>query len=81
MRRVAGVEVLRCPCCAVGRLRVVQALFGLARLPPSGSDARTIACRGRREVRTIDEAWSNAMPFIDKQGAAWASLDDGIHHK
>ena len=46
MRRVAGVEVLRCPCCAVGRLRVVQALFGLARLPPPGTDARTIACRG-----------------------------------
>ena len=46
MRRVAGVDVLRCPCCAVGRLRVVQALFGLARLPPPGTDARTIACRG-----------------------------------
>ena len=46
MRRVAGVEVLRCPCCAVGRLRGVQTLPGLARLPPPGADARTIACRG-----------------------------------
>ena len=46
MRRVAGVEVLRCPCCAVGRLRVVQTLPGLARLPPPGAVARAIACRG-----------------------------------
>ena len=46
MRRVAGAEVLRRPCCAVGRLRAVQTLSGLARLPPPGADARTIACRG-----------------------------------
>lgn len=46
MRRVASVEVLRCPCCASGRLRVVRTLCAMSRLPPPGVDLRAIACRG-----------------------------------
>jgi len=46
MRRVAGVEVLCCPCCAAGRLRVVQTLSGLPRLPAPGACVRAVACRG-----------------------------------
>ena len=46
MRRVAKVEVLRCPCCATGRLRVVQTLSGLARLPAPGGRVPMHACRG-----------------------------------
>ena len=46
MRRVASVEVLHCPCCASGRLRVVQTLRGMSRLPSPGADLRAYACRG-----------------------------------
>ena len=46
MHRVAGVEVLHCPCCASGRLRVVQTLRGMSRLPSPGADLRAYACRG-----------------------------------
>ena len=46
MRRVARVEVLHCPCCAVGRLRVVQTLAGLPRLPAPDAGVQTVACRG-----------------------------------
>jgi Putative transposase/Transposase zinc-binding domain len=46
MRRVAGVEVLRCPCCAHGRLRVVRTLRGLSRLPAPGAAPPSAACRG-----------------------------------
>ncbi len=46
MRRVANVEVLHCPCCAAGRLRVVQTLRGMPRLPPPGVVLRAHACRG-----------------------------------
>jgi hypothetical protein len=46
MRRVAKVDVLRCPCCAAGRLRVVQTLSGLARLPAPGERVPMHVCRG-----------------------------------
>ncbi len=46
MRRVASVEVLCCPSCAAGRLRVVQTLSGLRRLPASGACVQVVACRG-----------------------------------
>lgn len=46
MRRVANVEVMHCPCCATGRLRVVRTLRGMSRLPPPGADLRAHACRG-----------------------------------
>lgn len=46
MRRVARVEVLHCPCCRAGRLRVVQTLRGMSRLPSPGVDLGMHACRG-----------------------------------
>lgn len=46
MRRVAKVDVLCCPCCAAGRLRVVQTLSGLRRLPAPGACVQAVACRG-----------------------------------
>ena len=46
MRRVAGVAVLRCPCCAQGQLRVVQTLRGMSRLPVPGAARLLVACRG-----------------------------------
>ncbi len=46
MRRVAGVEVLRCPCCASERLRVVRTLRGMSRLPVPGTAPPGVACRG-----------------------------------
>ena len=46
MRRVARVEVLHCPCCGAGRLRVVQTLRGMSRLPSPGVDLGMHACRG-----------------------------------
>ena len=46
MRRVAGVEVLHCPCCASGRLRVVQTRPGRSRLPAPDASVQTVACRG-----------------------------------
>lgn len=46
MRRVAKVEVLQCPGCATGRLRVVQTLQGQKRLPPPGAARYSHACRG-----------------------------------
>ena len=50
MRRVAGVDVLRCPACNVGRLTVVETLSGSPRLPLPGVGGcigeRRPACRG-----------------------------------
>ena len=46
MRRVAKIDVLRCPCCAAGRLKVVQTLSGLRRLPAPGACVQVVACRG-----------------------------------
>jgi hypothetical protein len=46
MRRVAKVDVLCCPCCAAGRLRVVQTLSGLPRLPAPDACLQVVACRG-----------------------------------
>lgn len=46
MRRVTNVEVMHCPCCAAGRLRVVQTLPGMSRLPAPGAHTPAHACRG-----------------------------------
>lgn len=46
MRRVARVEVLRCPRCKLGKLNVVQTLAGLSRLPAPHAAVQRCACRG-----------------------------------
>ena len=46
MRRVASVEVLCCPSCRSGKLRVVQTLAGLSRLPAPNAVVRWPVCRG-----------------------------------
>lgn len=42
LRRVARIDAAQCPCCAVGRLRVVRVMSTCARLPAPGQSA----CRG-----------------------------------
>ena len=44
MQRVAGMDVLVCPCCEVGRLHVAAVLMGPARLPAPGC---TVVPQGR----------------------------------
>ena len=46
MRRVASIDVLRCPCCGLARLRSVEVLTALPRLPAPGATAPTPECRG-----------------------------------
>ena len=46
MARVASVDVLLCPCCKTGRLRLVAQLAGLAHLPAPGHGAAQSRCRG-----------------------------------
>lgn len=46
MRRVARIEVLRCPCCNAGRLQVVQCLPAPAWLPGPSSQVQPRGCRG-----------------------------------
>ena len=45
MARVAPIDVLLCPCCKVGRLRVVETLVGCKQLPAPGR-AKRVDCRG-----------------------------------
>ena len=46
MRRVKAVEVLQCPCCALGRLRIIQTVPAPARLPAPGAQVQASGCRG-----------------------------------
>ena len=46
LRRVARIDAAQCPCCGLGRMRVVQVLPGPARLPAPGQGAPTPDCRG-----------------------------------
>lgn len=46
MRRVSGLEVLRCQRCKVGHLAVVQTLAGHSRLPAPGERVHRRPCRG-----------------------------------
>ena len=46
LRRVSRIDAARCPCCALGRLRVVQVLSAPACLPAPGQGASTPDCRG-----------------------------------
>jgi hypothetical protein len=46
MRRVARIDLLQCPCCGLGRLRSIEVLAALPRLPAPGSTAPTPECRG-----------------------------------
>ena len=44
--RVARIDAQRCPCCATGRLRVVQVLASPVRLPAAGTNVKAASCRG-----------------------------------
>jgi hypothetical protein len=44
MQRVARMDVMVCPCCSLGRLRVASVMPGSARLPAPGS---TVVPKGR----------------------------------
>ena len=46
LRRVARIDAAQCPCCGLGRRRVVQVLPGPARVPAPGQRAPTPDCRG-----------------------------------
>ena len=47
MRRVARVDLYQCPCCQLGRLRLVETLRGCKTLPaPGAHNAITPQCTG-----------------------------------
>jgi hypothetical protein len=46
MRRVAKIDVLRCPCCGLGTLKVTETVAGQARLPQPSETVWRHACRG-----------------------------------
>jgi hypothetical protein len=45
MCRVRALEIMCCPCCALGQLRLVQTVPAPARLPAPGVDVRANGCR------------------------------------
>ena len=50
MRRVAKIDVLRCPDCGVGTLKAVEVVVGLPRLPSPAEAVRRQGCRGPPSV-------------------------------
>lgn len=46
MRRIKAMDVLQCPCCALGRLRTIQTVSAPARLPAPGAQVQASGCRG-----------------------------------
>jgi Putative transposase/Transposase zinc-binding domain len=46
MRRIKSMDVLRCPCCALGWLRIIQTVPAPARLPAPGAQVQARGCRG-----------------------------------
>jgi Putative transposase/Transposase zinc-binding domain len=46
MGRIKALEVLQCPCCALGRLRIIQTVPAPARLPAPGAQVPANGCRG-----------------------------------
>jgi Putative transposase/Transposase zinc-binding domain len=46
MRRIKAVEVLQCPCCGLGRLKIIQTVPAPARLPAPGCQVQAHGCRG-----------------------------------
>ena len=46
MRRTKAMDVLQCPCCALGRLRIIQTVPAPARLPAPGAQVQANGCRG-----------------------------------
>ena len=46
MKRVANIDVLRCPDCRVGTLKVAEVVVGQPRLPSPAEAVRRQACRG-----------------------------------
>jgi hypothetical protein len=46
MRRVKGLELAQCPCCGLGRLKIIQIVSAPARLPAPGCHVQAHGCRG-----------------------------------
>ena len=46
MRRIKAMDVLQCPCCALGRLKVIQSVAAPAWLPAPGAQVQASGCRG-----------------------------------
>ena len=46
MRRVKAIDVLQCPSCALGRLKIIQTICAPARLPAPLSCVQACGCRG-----------------------------------
>jgi Putative transposase len=46
MCRVRALEIMRCPCCALGQLRLVQTVPAPARLPAPRATVQASGCRG-----------------------------------
>jgi hypothetical protein len=46
MHRIKALEVLQCPCCGLGRLKIIQTVPAPARLPAPGCQVQAHGCRG-----------------------------------
>jgi hypothetical protein len=46
MFRIRALEIMRCPCCALGQLRLVQTVPAPDRLPAPGAAVQASGCRG-----------------------------------
>ena len=46
MRRIKAMDALQCPCCALGRLKIIQTVPAPARLPAPGAQVQASGCRG-----------------------------------
>jgi hypothetical protein len=46
MRRIKAIDVLQCPCCGLGRLRIILTVTAPARLPAPGAHVQGSGCRG-----------------------------------
>ena len=46
MRRTKAMDALQCPCCALGRLKIIQTVPAPARLPAPGAQVQASGCRG-----------------------------------
>ena len=46
MRRIKAIDIVKCPSCALGRLKIIQSICAPARLPAPGAQVQANGCRG-----------------------------------
>ncbi len=46
MRRIKAIDIVKCPSCALGQLKIIQSICAPARLPAPGAQVQANGCRG-----------------------------------